>query len=130
MSAEKLNGFAKRLGEALEIRGYRPADLAKECEVYNSTVHHWVKLGRKPKPAQLCRIAKFLKVKIDWLTSGEGDRDFISETGSVVILQDRIAASLKRIESLENEMAAVQRESDRRNAEWDQWKAEQEGVSI
>jgi len=52
--------------------GLTQADVARGCELSNSTVSDWFTKESYPEGAALIRIRKLLKCSLDWLVTGEG----------------------------------------------------------
>jgi transcriptional regulator with XRE-family HTH domain len=71
--------FAMRLREAMDLRGVRPSALARGLHVYAGTVSRWRK-GECPDDLRMPEIANFLRVNVDWLRSGTGDREPVAHT--------------------------------------------------
>ncbi len=69
-------GFAKRINEAMELKGYpvrgRARVLSKEFEVSDKGAGKWLKGESIPETSKLPLIASFLGVTTEWLMNGKG----------------------------------------------------------
>lgn len=92
--------LAKRMQEALDHSGKRPADLARACNVSPPSVSNWLSGETKSlKSATAIRAANFLGVSQLWLTEGRGSMTMADgmvvvigadQSGPCATLEDRI----------------------------------------
>lgn len=69
-----------RLKEAMRLAGVRQADLARACGVAQPSVSDWVTGKTKALEGQnLVRAAKRLRVNPEWLATGKGSRELLSD---------------------------------------------------
>ena len=68
-------GFKERLREAVELRGFSQAELARRLSVRRATVGEWVNHGRLPSGAIMLALPELLRVHADWLLLGVGERE-------------------------------------------------------
>ncbi len=65
--------YAERLKYLIELRGTNQSDLARAIGVSPQSIQYLCKDGKRS--VHSAKIAKFLKINVDWLTEGEGEMD-------------------------------------------------------
>ena len=71
--------FGGRVKDAMHGRRMQPGDLAREMGVHGTTVSRW-RGGRVPEEATLRHLAGVLRVLLNWLKSGQGERHAAQST--------------------------------------------------
>jgi len=69
----------------LEIKGLKSSDVSKETGVSNATLSDWKKGKSVPKADKLIKIAEFLGVSVEYLTTGEekgGEKYYLNDEAS------------------------------------------------
>mgnify|MGYP000010384301 FL=1 len=69
--------FAKRLNEAMDLKGYpvrgRARILSKEFEISDKGAGKWIKGEAMPETSKFPQLSKFLGVSAEWLLNGDGE---------------------------------------------------------
>lgn len=75
-----IQGFLRRLRQALEARSMSQSDLARQLGVRAATVSDWFNQDRIPSGLVMLRLPNVLAVNPGWLFSGEGPLDPVSSS--------------------------------------------------
>jgi transcriptional regulator with XRE-family HTH domain len=85
-----IKGLAERLGTLLKQRGLSQSDAARRTGIPLATLNKWLDpSARAPNPRadNLLALRKILDVSIDWLLTGQGARDVMSQAATDVLAQ-------------------------------------------
>jgi len=63
--------IGRRIAEALAMRGWKQADLARRMSVQRGTISNWINEKYEPNPESLERLAEVLNVNTAWLAGYE-----------------------------------------------------------
>lgn len=83
------SSIGRRIREALETRGIRPADLAERLGVSRAAVSCWLK-GEKLSVNQLCAISTELDVSLNWLVLALGSPNIAADAAISTTEEDMI----------------------------------------
>ncbi|MFH0810861.1 MAG: helix-turn-helix domain-containing protein [Pseudomonadota bacterium] len=75
--------FGQRLVLLLKEKNMSLTDLARESKLGRTTIDKYVRFGRGPEWDNAVRLAKYFKVTVDWLLTGEGPRPRQEGVGGV-----------------------------------------------
>lgn len=64
---EMVSTFAKRLREAMQLRGVRAVDICEHTGISKPQISHYLKGTYKPKADAIRKIAQYLRVSEVWL---------------------------------------------------------------
>jgi len=67
MKNGRIESFAKRLRDGLEIRGMKPIDLSKKTGISESSISQWLKGTHEAKQTGVYKAAIALEVHVAWL---------------------------------------------------------------
>lgn len=67
--------FFTRLSALMREQGLTQDDIARGLGTRQSTVSHWVQGVSRPRARTMKQLADFLRVSVQWLDTGGGDRD-------------------------------------------------------
>lgn len=77
-------GVGARIAEAIEAQGVTQQAVADHLGITHSAVNQWISKDAGPKRTRLQKVAEFLRVRLDWLLTGEGEMsDSIVVVGKV-----------------------------------------------
>lgn len=83
--AEKISTFAQRLQAGMDLRGYKPADLARLTGIDKSSISRYRRGAYKANQDALYKIAQALQVSESWLMGYDTPMDPDAPQGGVVI---------------------------------------------
>jgi phage repressor protein C with HTH and peptisase S24 domain len=78
----KVENFSERLSWALKRAGKNASDLARALDISRNAVSQWKNAKNGPSQDSLSRAAKFLRVNVHWLSTGEGQAELAGLVGS------------------------------------------------
>lgn len=67
------DGLARRLREAMELRGMSQADISKRADTSTGAVSQWLSGAKRPSREKLRIVAEILHVDPEWLEYGSGN---------------------------------------------------------
>lgn len=95
-----MSPLGKRITKCLEEVGARPADLARATKCSRSTVSDWISgKTRELAGSNLVTAAAFLRVNSDWLSTGKGSKERLTNGADKVlesIAEYKIESTLDR----------------------------------
>ena len=94
--------FCERFQELLDASGKSQKELASEMELSEAALVNY-KRDRLPKAEELLRIARFFRVSVDWLLTGEDESQPKSADG----WQQRAIAAEAKVEMLKAGMQGL-----------------------
>lgn len=66
--------LATRIREERESIGLKQDDVARACDVSRVSVAYWESGRNEPRASQLIPLARILRVRVDWLLTGAGQK--------------------------------------------------------
>jgi transcriptional regulator with XRE-family HTH domain len=75
--------FKDRLSEIIELRQYSDYRIAKDLDLSPSSIKNYKEGKTTPNKPILEALAKYLETTVEWLLTGEGERDNVEENTAV-----------------------------------------------